>query len=281
MEFLDFPPVFDDDWVAQCDALAESNGGIPPHINYGSGETYAHHIVIEADATAAMEQHLQERASDMASRFAVLCYLWTARQASWAADDEEIPAEKAVRAEAHRALLDFVDRLAPESIGTPEQAMWEFKQAFILLHWERLKRLGERYKVLAGLSKDDLKLRLGRALWFCNSRHWASVILSLVTGQTDEDLAWEPLIDGDQLLVSSSAGLPPESHEAALSKDLVLYAIDCLRNVQPETMGPHWGILADCEAMMGRPGQCAEIWEKHGTEILEPVAQLLARLPAA
>ena len=187
-------------------------------------------IVVDADTTAAMEQHLEEHASDMASRFAVLRYLWTSWLAGSAADDENA-AEKAVRAEAHTALLDFVGRLAAESIATPEQAMWEFKQAFILSQWERLKRLGGRY---TALSRDDLNLLLARALWFCNSRHWASVVLSLVTGHEDEDLAWEPLIDGDQLLVSSSAGLPPESHEAALSKDLVLYAIDCMRNVQPE-----------------------------------------------
>jgi tetratricopeptide (TPR) repeat protein len=278
MEFSDFQPAFDDGWIAQCDALVESNGGIPPHINYGSGETYAHAIAVDADTTAAMEQYLREHASDMASRFAVLRYLWTSWLAGSAADDENA-VEEAVRAEAHTALLDFVGRLAAESIATPGQAMWEFKQAFILSQWERLKRLGRRYATLAGLSRDDLPLLLARALWCCNSRHWASVTLSLVTGREDEDLAWEPLIDGDQLLVSRAAGLPPEPHEAALSKDLVLFAIDCMRNVQPETMGPHWGILADCEAMMGMPGRCAEIWEKHGAEILKPVAQALGRLP--
>jgi hypothetical protein len=215
----------------------------------------------------------------MASRFAVLRYLWTAWLASSPADDEEHAAEKAVRAEAHRALLDFVDRLAPESFATKDQAMWEFKQAFILGQWERLKRLAG-HKDLASLSSDDLNLLLARALWLRNSWHWGRVILSLVTGHQDEELPWEPLIDGDQLLVSSAAGLPPESHEADLSKDQVLDAIACLRKVQPESMGPHWGILADCEAMTGMPGQCAEIWEKHGIEILKPVAQALGRSPA-
>ena len=225
----------------------------------------------------------EKQASDMVSRFTVLRFLWTAwiaQRASGQSEDEEDVADKATRVEAHKDLLEFVDRLAPESIATPEQAMWEFKQAFILFHWERLKRLGGRYQTLAGLSNDDLNLLLGRALWLSNSWHWAKVILSSVSGHQTEDLAWEPFIDGDQLLVSSLAGLPPESHGAALSKDLVLESIACLRKVQPESMGPHWGILADCEAMTGMPGQCAEIWEKHGIEILKPVAHANGRSPA-
>lgn len=278
MESFDSPPAFDDGWVTQCDAVVESNGGVPPHINYGSQETYAHAIVIDADTKAAMERHLQEHASDMASRFAVLRYLWIAQQPSGAAEDESA-AEETVGVDARDALRGLIDRLAPESISTREQAMWEFKQAFILLQWQRLKRLAG-CRDLANLSSDDLNLLLGRALWLCNSWHWGSVILSLVTGNQDDDLPWERLIDGDQLVVSSSAGLPPELHETALSRDLVLDAIACLRKVQSDLMGPHWGILADCEAMTGMPGQCAEIWEKHGVEILTPVAQALGRSPA-
>jgi hypothetical protein len=38
-------------------------------------------------------------------------------------------------------------------------------------------------------------------------------------------------------------------------------------------MGPHWGILADCEAMTDSPDQCASIWEKHGGEILRSLAE--------
>jgi hypothetical protein len=279
MEFLDFPPAFDDHWIAQCDALVESNSGIPPHINHGSGETFAHAIVIDADTIAAMEQHLQKRASDLASRFAVLRYLWTAQQPSGEAADEEDVAEKAARDGGRQACRDFIDRLAPENIASPKQAMWEFKQAFILGQWERLKRLAG-CKDLANFSSDDLNLLSARALWLCNGGHWASVILSLVSGRQDEELPWEALIDGDQLRVSSAAGLPPEPHQAALSRDLVLDAIACLRKAQPEIMGPHWGILADCETMAGMPGQCAEIWERHGADILKPVAHALGRFPA-
>ena len=101
-----------------------------------------------------------------------------------------------------------------------------------------------------------------------------------MSGRQTEDLAWEPFIDGDQLLVSSLAGLPPEPHEAALSKDLVLEAIAYLRKVQPESMRPHWGILADCEAMTGMPGECAAIWEKHGIEILMPASHAGGHSPA-
>jgi hypothetical protein len=276
MEFSDFPPAFDDGWIAECNALVESAGGIPPHINYGSVKTCAHAVVIDADAKAVMEQHLQEHGSDMASRFAVLRYFWIAKQASGAPDCEDA-AEKAVRDDAREACRDLIEQLAPENIASPEEALWEFKQAFILGEWKRLQRLAG-HKDLAGFSSDDLNLLLGRAIWLCNSRHWASVVLSLVTGRQGDELPWEPLIDGDQLQVCNFAGAPPESHEAADQRS-VLDAMACLRKVRPETMGPHWGILADCEMMVGRPGQCAEIWERHGAEILKPVAQALGRMP--
>ena len=45
-------------------------------------------------------------------------------------------------------------------------------------------------------------------------------------------------------------------------------------------MGPHWGILADCEAMTGMPGECAAIWEKHGIEILMPASHAGGHSPA-
>jgi hypothetical protein len=117
-----------------------------------------------------MERHLDEHDSDMASRFAVLRYLWTAEQAAGAPDDEENAAGRRVRADAHQALADFIDRLPPEGIAGPEQLTWEFKQAFILLRWERLKRFGGSR--IAGLSKNRLNLLLGRALWLCDSWRW-------------------------------------------------------------------------------------------------------------
>jgi len=227
----------------------------------------------------------------MVSRFTVLRFLWTAQQAGGLPDDEENAADKATRAKAHKALLEFVDRLAPESVTTPVQTMWEFKQAFILSCWERLRRLGGRYQTLKNLSRDDLNLLLGRTLWLSNSWHWAKVILSLVSGRQTEDLAWEPFIDGDQLLVSSLAGLPPEPHEAALSKDLVLEAIAYLRKVQPESMRPHWGIKPVAHANGRSPADIlslpdyqfpiANLWEEaeRTAKVIETLESVRMRYP--
>jgi hypothetical protein len=77
------------------------------------------------------------------------------------------------------------------------------------------------------------------------------------------------MLDGDPLTISQATASPPESHEP-LNRDLILDAIASLRKVSPANMGPHWGILADCEAMTDSPDQCAWIWEEHGAEILQP-----------
>jgi len=286
MEFLEgLLPRFGRGWTAGCEAIVTDNGGSPPNINYPADTIYAYPDVVDEDSQTAMEEYLQGRVSDRVSRFTVLRYLWTAWHASvppegiWDAADhrEEDPDEKAMRIDARKALLDFVDLLVPESITTPEQALWGFKQAFILYRWERLKRLGHQYAKLAKLTSDDLNLLLARALWLPNSRYWAELVLALASGHPTGDLSWEALIDGDQLEISNATSLPPEPHEAGISRELVLEVIAYLRNIRQETMGAHWGILADCEAMTNALDQCAAIWENHGAEILRPVADAVGR----
>jgi len=174
MEFLEgLLPRFGHGWTAGCEAIVTDNGGSPLNINYPADTIYAYPDVVDEDSQTAMEEYLQGRVSDRVSRFTVLRYLWTAWHASvppegiWDAADhrEEDPDEKAMRIDARKALLDFVDLLVPESITTPEQALWGFKQAFILYRWERLKRLGHQYAKLAKLTSDDLESAPGtRAL---------------------------------------------------------------------------------------------------------------------
>ena len=250
MEFLEgLLPRFGHGWTAGCEAIVTDNGGSPPNINYPADTIYAYPDVVDEDSQTAMEEYLQGRVSDRVSRFTVLRYLWTAWHASvppegiWDAADhrEEDPDEKAMRIDARKALLDFVDLLVPESITTPEQALWGFKQAFILYRWERLKRLGHQYAKLAKLTSDDLNLLLARALWLPNSRYWAELVLALASGHPTGDLSWEALIDGDQLEISNATSLPPEPHEAGISRELVLEVIAYLRNIRQETMGAHLG----------------------------------------
>lgn len=90
------------------------------------------------------------------------------------------------------------------------------------------------------------------------------------------DVAWEKVLDGDLRTISQATAPPPESHEA-LNRDLIEVAVASLRDVPPNNMGPHWGILADCAAMTDSPDQCALIWEEHGAEILQPWAETEGR----
>jgi hypothetical protein len=292
MEFVHtLLPRFDDAWVVQCETIVSDNGGNPPHVTcapYPPYKTYAYPSVVDDENQAAMGEYLKIRDSDMVSRFAVLRYLRAASLASvpseggwahsadggiWRVDDDEGDrATEAMRARSQKALTEFTDRLAPESIATAKQAMWEFKQAFLLFRWERLKRLGPRYASLAPLPADELNLLLGRALWLPNGQFCAHLILSLVTGEA-EYLPWEAFIDGNPLEISRHASIArAQSHEAANSEDMVLDAIASLRKVRPEIMGAHWGILADCYAMTHEPGACAKIWEDYGVQIVAPVA---------
>ncbi len=278
MEFPNTLPGFDEGWISQSDAIVAAHGGIPPHLSYRRAdyEVDAGRILVDDEIEKAIADHVQRRGSDLPSRFAALNYLWTADCAGFARsceeDDDDSPVPVSGRV-AHMALRRLVDRLDPESISTPEQAAWEFKQALILGNGDRLRRLGERRRALGGMSSDDLNLLMGRAFWFPNSQHWAS-FYAQVAGVPVRvgDASWEAVLDGDRLAVSQAAALPPETHEPQ-DRDLIVDAIASLRKVSPGSMGPHWGILADCEAMTDSPDQCASIWEQYGAEILQPFAE--------
>jgi hypothetical protein len=137
MEFLQtLLPRFDDAWVTLCETIVSGNGGSPPHITcapYPPYKTYAYPSVVDDENQAAMGEYLKRRDSDMVSRFAVLRYLQAASQASvpseggwafsadggsWKVDDDQGDlANEAMRADAQKVLIDFVDQLEPESIA--------------------------------------------------------------------------------------------------------------------------------------------------------------------
>jgi tetratricopeptide (TPR) repeat protein len=272
MELGDMLPAFDEDWISQSHAIVAARGGILPDLNFCRREYVvdADRIVVDEEIEEAITNYVQECGSDLPNRFAALNYLWIARFATSASREENDSANRDSSREVHRALLRLVDRLDPESVSTPVQAKWEFKQAFILQNWDRLNRLGQRRQKLEGMSSDDLNLLIGRAFWFPNSRHWARVLQFV--GDSMIAWSWEAILDGDRLTISNAAAEPPESHETP-NRDLIVAAIASLRKVSTSNMGPHWGILADCEAMTGSPDQCASIWEEHGAEILHSLAE--------
>lgn len=296
MEFLEtLLPDFDQDWIVQCEAVVSTNGGIPPSIavpvHHGRVSYAFQGTIVSQENRSAMKEYLDARRSDIFSRFVVLHYLWAAAHASAPqdclnADDllnggldaAQVAANERLRRAVRPILDDFVDQLPPESIPTAEQVMWEFNQAVILLHWERLKRLAEQYRKVTDQPADTSDLMLARALWLPNSEFWAEFILALVSGAQAANMFWEEFIErGYQGVHFLSSCFPPESHKPALSKAAVIEAIACLEKVQSESLGPHWGILADCRAMVGAPEECAKIWEQHGVEILKPAADLTGR----
>jgi hypothetical protein len=165
MEFPDALPAFDEDWISQSRAIITAHGGTPPHINFSRGD-YAvepETILVDEEIEEAIFKHVRDCGSDLPSRFAALNYLWVARLAISASceEDDDDSGGRDHRREAWRALRQLVDRLDPESVSTPEQAVWEFKQAFILQNWDRLKSLGLRRRTLEGTSPDDLNLLMG------------------------------------------------------------------------------------------------------------------------
>ncbi|MGD0362659.1 MAG: hypothetical protein ABSC93_17410 [Bryobacteraceae bacterium] len=289
-------PRFDDTWTAECDAVVSNNGGSPPHVAcppYPNYETYADPSVLDDENQAAMVEFLKRRGSDMLGRFAVLRYLWAASVSSvpsdggwafsrdggaWPVDDHEGDlANEALRANAKRILDHFAEQLPPEGVLAPEQAMWEFKQAFLLFPW-RLARLAEQYRRLTSQSSDESNLMLARALWLPNSKVGPRVILLVVCGIEADKLPWDGFIEhGYQGVDFFGTCIPPESHEEFRSRDTVIEAIACLTKVRNDARGPHWGILADCHAMVGSPEECAKIWERHGCEILKPAADFHQR----
>jgi len=158
-----FLPLFNKDWVAQCKAVMKESADRPPNItrypfsNLGKA-IYADPSVLEEESLSEMGRYLKQRSCNMASRFAVLCYLRCVSLANvapdlrhWSNDDEEeVPVETGMIAKANQALGEFLELLVPEKVVSPEQALWEFKQAFLLCRTERLMRLGRAYPQIAG-----------------------------------------------------------------------------------------------------------------------------------
>jgi len=277
-------PPFDNSWIAECESAAALPEGVPPNI--ACPVTYcAYPDVLDEQSLAAMSLYLESRRCDLVSRFAVLRYLWAASQASFpnymkqTSDDEcdEDSEEKAMRSAANKHLTTFLEKLAPEDIATPEHAMWEFKQSFMFLRFDRLKRLGHCRAMLVGRSSEEAALLLGRALWLPNSEQNEALILQFLSGLEVGEWSWERFLGGALRDVSRLATLTLLwQHEAAISPDLAFDAIDSLTRIaktKPEIMGPHWGVLADCQAMVGDAGACAQIWEEHGIEIVKAMAE--------
>jgi hypothetical protein len=274
----------------------DANRGIPNITApvYPGWTTYAfEETVIGDDNRRAMEAHLRAHGSDSSSRFAVLRYLWAASCASAAPVDPRVwdtnllleggveavqrEADDQLTASVRVALNDFVERLLPEAIPTPEQVIWEFKQALILHRQERLRRIADQHHKLSGRSMNERHLLLARALWLLNGHHWATFLLEQVSpGRMGGRLPWEAFIETGHP-ADWTVSLPG-IHEPGDSRESVVDAQGCLKNVSPrETLGPHWFLLADCCAMLGEAEDCARIWEEHGAEILKPVADIDGR----
>jgi hypothetical protein len=94
---------------------------------------------------------------------------------------------------------------------------------------------------------------LARALRPPDSKFWASFTLAVVSGAEADDSPWEDFIERGNRRNSMSDEGPAR------------------------IPGPHWGILADCQAMAGVPEECAKIWEHQALEILKPAADLTGR----
>src|SRR5581483_6173598 len=166
-------PPFNDEWIARCAAAVHAKGGIPPHIAtpvHPNETTYAFRATITDEPNIrAMEAFLRTHQDDLSSRFTVLHYLYAASCASAPGDritdnldalmnggwqEAQDEADQELRSALRPILNDFVERLSPESISTPDQAMWEFKQALILGRPERLKRLADQYRKTANQPPD-------------------------------------------------------------------------------------------------------------------------------
>ena len=290
MEFLEtLLPEFGDLWIEQCADVVAAHDGTPPHIAtpiYLGQTTYAYPQTVAGQGNrSAMNAYLEVHGSDLTSRFIVLRYLWAASLASAPPDssldytdallDGGINAARMqpIRelSVAVRSLLtEFVDRLPPESITSPEQAMWEFIQAVILSHPDRLKRLGQQYMNITDQPADQSNLMLARSLWLLGGRFWAHFAYEVVSGGSD--LQWEAFIEKGDHDSPLFRALPPDSDATAIDKDSLVDAIACLQKVNQDMLGPHWGVLADCLLRTGRPEECARIWEQHGLEILRSAA---------
>lgn len=291
MEFLQtLLPDFCDLWITQCTDIVEAHNGIPPHIatpvNPGR-TTYAYPDTVGgAECQSNMNAYLQVHDSDLASRFVVLRYLWAASVAcvppdsslryvdallDGGAEAAQDAGDEELRTIVRSLLIEFVDRLPPKRITSPKQAMWEFKQAVILWRPNRLKSLAQQYRSIADQSADQSNLMLARALWLLSGHLWASFVYEIISGSSD--LPWETFIENGDPHNLLFPTLPPHSGPAAPDRDSLVDVIACLQKVTtPKTLGPHWGILADCWLSTGRPDECAKIWEEHGLDILKPAA---------
>jgi len=285
LEVLDtLLPEFGDFWIEKCTEAVARRGGTPPNITapvYLDQTTYAYPETVAGQGNQdAMNAYLQVHGNDLVSRFAVLRYLWAASLASGPPDSHlgyvdalldggidaaSDAADQELRIAVRPLLAEFVDRLPPEFITSPEQATWEIKQAVILSRPDRLKRLAQRYRSITDQPADQSNLMLARALWLPSGRFY-----EVVSGRND--LQWESFIEKgnhDNPLFHVS---PPELDATDTDKYSLVDAIACLQKVSQEVLGPHWGVLADCWLRTGRPEECAKIWEHHGLEILNSAA---------
>ncbi|MCL5745746.1 MAG: hypothetical protein M1541_17780 [Acidobacteria bacterium] len=287
-------PEFGDLWIEHCMTLVDANGGVPPHIAtpvYRDQTAYARaETVAGAKSVSAMNSYLQLHGSDLTSRFAVLRYLWAASVASAPCDScrdwndalfrggieavqEEVDDE--LRSAVQPLLTDFVDRLSSDCITSPEQALWEFKQALILSRPDRLNAIAVRYRQITAQQADQSNLMLARALWLLGGRFWAKFIWQVVSGRGD--LPWEAFVELGDSGSPLFPFLPPKSGHTAEDTDVLFDAIACIRKVDQRTLGQHWAVLADCCLGAGQPEECAKIWEQHGHEIVTCAAEAQGR----
>jgi hypothetical protein len=260
-------PVFDNLWIAQHEANAAENNGIPPNIFSGrvAFREFASLAVLDDELSAQLEKHLQESHDDLVGRYTVLHFLrciWTDIRL-----DEYV--EERAKADARNFLIKFLSRLEPDLVRTAPHAMWELKQAWLLREYERLGRLCQRYARLAEGTGEDEDLLLGRAywLWQCEDRFKA-----LPKTDATDCFVWEAVIEGHTLLVSSLVLFPPEAENAEGDANLIDAKACFEKAAISRDLGVYWGLLADCAAKTSDPGRAASIWEDHWKEIIEPFA---------
>ena len=292
MKFRDtLLPKFGNSWIEHCMKLVEACGGCPPHIAtpvYDGQLRYAHPGTVAASEDA-MNAHLMEHGSDLCSRFVVLRYLWAASSASASPDLADYPdemfnggmdaVEKAADADLREAvrpiLTAFVDRLPPSSIASPEQALWEFKQAVIFHRPDRLKALAQRYREITAQPADQSNLMLARALWLLAGKFRENLICQIEFGGLD--FPWEEFIEKGDSSSPLFPIVPPTSGQTTEDTDLLFDAIACLQKVNQGALGPHWAVLADCWLGARLPEESAKIWEQHGLEIVASAAEANGR----
>jgi|GEM_PF-2568474 hypothetical protein len=264
------PPVFDNQWIAQHEANAAENNGIPPNIlGQLVGREFDFLAVLDDELSAQLEKHLQEHRDDLVSRYTVLHFL----RCIWTDIRQDEYVEERAKTDAWNFLIKFLNRLEPDLVRTAPHAMWELKQAWLLKEFGRLRRLCQRYVRLVEDTGEDENLLLGRAYWLlqCDER-----FKLLPRAETTDWPVWEAVIEGHALVVASCLLIfPSEIEKPEGGANLIDAKAYFEKAAISRNLGVYWGLLADCAAKTGDPGRAASIWEDHWREIFEPFADIV------